>query len=479
MQEHPILIGQYEDGRYMEFDGTEHVGVHARSGSGKTANFVMPNCFDWPGSLVVLDIKRQCWNATAGHRKERLGQDVFLFDPTARDGRSHRWNSLDMIDRTSPDRFDQIMRQSYGLFPESFGSSNAERFWEPAGRQAFNAVIALLCETPEEPLTLSNVLRVFMRGDYHTWLVDHIEARREAGNPYSMPVVEAVSDFLSGSEELVNSVRKTVSTTLQAFWNPRITAATSGSDFDLRMLRKRPTTIYVAIAPAHIPRMRPLLRLLFDQLINFNTDVTPEEDSSLTVPGLLVLDEFVRLGKATTLAEAAQFVRGYGWRVAYVIQDKDQLNHLYGEAGARDIFSNLGVEIVFGTGDIKLAQEIEKQLGDDTQWVDTTNKPKYMSALQWSKQSQSTHPHRRAVLWAHEILQMPPDLQIVLRPGMKPVQSNRIVWYKDPHFKGLVLPPPPVRPLSIMVPLDDGSIKLQVRRQAKEPPEVFPPLPSA
>ena len=58
----------------------------------------------------------------------------------------------------------------------------------------------------------------------------------------------------------MDGIRKTVTTRLQVWHNPRIAAATASSDFDVRDLRRQPMTIYVAVAPGDIPRMAPLLR---------------------------------------------------------------------------------------------------------------------------------------------------------------------------------------------------------------------------
>jgi type IV secretion system protein VirD4 len=95
---------------------------------------VIPNCFSWRGSLVVLDVKGEAFRATAGYRSRVLGQEVYVFDPAAEDERSHRWNPLQPVQRDSVNRFDQISRQAFMLFPEaaSGSTSNADAFWTPS-----------------------------------------------------------------------------------------------------------------------------------------------------------------------------------------------------------------------------------------------------------------------------------------------------------------------------------------------------------
>jgi type IV secretion system protein VirD4 len=210
---------------------------------------------------------------------------------------------------------------------------------------------------------------------------------------------------------------------LQAWANPRIAAATSMSDFDLRDLRRRPMSIYVRVQPGNIERMRPFLRLFFNQLLTLNTDRTPTQDPSLNVPVLLMLDEFARLGHMKALAEAAQFIRGYGLRLALVVQNKAQLRAIYGKDGAADIFDNLGAEVVYGTTDLELAQELEKRLGDDTINVTTLNRPRFWSWMKWDKQSAAEHPHRRPLMLAQELGRLPdneqnPEDAMVHRPEL-------------------------------------------------------------
>ena len=458
MQHYPILIGK-QGREYLNFDGSEHVALYARTGTGKTSSTVIPNSFSWRGSLVVLDVKGEAFRATAGYRSMVLGQDVYLFDPAAEDERTHRWNPLQPVERNSLSRFDQISRQAFMLFPESTtgGSSNADAFWTPSARGAFTAVATLLAETPDQDFSMANVLRCFARGDSQEMLSSLIQRRRQSGGPgYSQIAIDGLSDYINGSLDQVGGIRKMTSTRLASWFNPRIAASTAASDFDLRDFRRKPTTIYVTVQPGNIARMRPLLALFFDALINLNTDATPEQDPTIQHQGLIILDEFARLGRMESLAEAAQYVRGYGIRLLYVIQNKAQLRAKYGADAAEDIFDNTGAEIVFGTNDLKLTKELSERMGDDTINVITKNRPRFWAWVNWSKQSEAEHPHRRPLMLAQEVARMDPSEQIVLRGGMLPLKTQRACWFDDRNFTTLVCRPPQIPRLDVKVATDDG-----------------------
>lgn len=94
-----LLLGEAA-GELLISDGPEHVMLYAPTRTGKGVGVVIPNLLAWPHSVVVLDIKRENFSATAGFRAE-AGQTVHLFDPLASDGRTARYNPLDHIDRSS------------------------------------------------------------------------------------------------------------------------------------------------------------------------------------------------------------------------------------------------------------------------------------------------------------------------------------------------------------------------------------------
>jgi len=466
MIEHDILLGRHMDGSYIQFGGGEPVAVHARTGSGKSADFGIPNCFTWQGSLVVLDIKGEAFRATAGHRAE-MGQDVYLLEPASKVGRSHRWDPFAAVSRRSLERFRQIARMGSLQFPEIDqigGGANHNKFWDDAGRQAFKAVATILAESPYERLTMERVAGIFNQAEGHYWLAQQIDGRRATDEPYSQIAVDGISDYIGDDPKLRADIRKTVSTRLQIWSDPQLAAVTSGHDFDLRDLRRKPMTIYVVVAPGDIEWLRPLLRLFFDQLIMLNTDATPKQDPSLRHQVLVMLDEFVRLGRMDSLAHAAQYTRDYGLRIAYIVQNKAQVNSIYGPNGAADIFSNLGAEIVFGTNDSDATADLEARLGDNTVMFTTRNRPRFLSWLYPAKQGESDHPHRRPLMLDQEVARMAPDEQLIIRSGMKPMKTNRARWFIDPHFTTRVRSPPEIPKLDISIAYDDGATSMPNRR---------------
>ncbi len=59
------------------------------------------------------------------------------------------------------------------------------------------------------------------------------------------------------------------------------------------------------------------------------------------------------------------------------------------------------------------------------------NRPRFMSWLNWSKQGESDHPHRRPLMLDQEVRMLDPDEQLIIRPGVLPAKINRICWYRD------------------------------------------------
>ncbi|WP_052688217.1 type IV secretory system conjugative DNA transfer family protein [Xanthomonas sp. MUS 060] len=74
---------------------SKHLLLAASTRGGKGVSVVIPNLLAWLESAVILDVKREAWEKTAGQRA-KYGQ-VYLFDPFSDDGSTHRWNPLGYV----------------------------------------------------------------------------------------------------------------------------------------------------------------------------------------------------------------------------------------------------------------------------------------------------------------------------------------------------------------------------------------------
>lgn len=433
-----ILLGRTGGGMLIS-GGPEHVMLYAPTRTGKGVGVVIPNLLAWPGSVVVLDIKRENFAATAGFRAA-AGQTVLLFDPLARDGRTARFNPLGHVDRGDPGAvLDELQRMAVMLFP---GHDHADPFWAEAARVGFIGVGAYVAETPDLPFTLGEIFRQLTRGDPRARFPALIAARRREGRPLSGPCAAALTDFCASSENTFASVRQTITTRMGLWLNPAVDAATAASDFDLRAMRRGGVSLYLGATPDNMQRVAPLYSLLFQQLVDLSSRALPGPGDR---PVLVLLDEFGRLGPAPVLAHAFSFVAGYGLRLLPVIQSPSQLRALYGPDVTEEILTNCGVEVVFAPKELKVAQDLSERLGSYTYSARSRSRP---TGLSPGRRSTTASDQRRPLMLPQELMQLPADALLVLKAGLPPTRGRKIVYWRERAFTDRQRPPPeiPVAP---------------------------------
>lgn len=427
-----IVLGR-KRGRFLTFGGSEHVIVEAPTRSGKGTGIVIPNLLTWQGSVIVLDVKRENYDASAGFRAH-YGQQVFLFNPTDREGRTARYNPLAYIDRTDPDDIIiELQKIATMLF---VAPEHGEAFWANGARTGFAGVGAWLAETSDDPLTMGAIYRHLTDGDARSYF------KKELANPrlnLSTGCRTALSDFAGGSDNSFADIKKTITNVLGLWLNPLVDAATATSDFDLRQLRSRPMSIYLGVSPDELDRIAPLYNLLFQQLIDLNVRALPDEN--LAVPVLAILDEFARLGRASVIASAFSYVAGYGIRLMPVIQSRSQLRGVYGEHVADEIVANCGVEVAFTPKELRVANDLSERIGYVGQ--ESVTKSLTINGL-LANRSKSISEQRRALMLPQELMQFPPDKLILLRGGIPPIVGRKIAYFSNRFFKARAFSPPPV-----------------------------------
>jgi type IV secretion system protein VirD4 len=417
------FFGLFE--KYLIFSGSQHVLISAPTRSGKGVGIVIPNLLLWQESVVVLDIKQENWQITAGFRAKH-GQTCFLLNLAPRDYHSHRWNPLFYISDDIHFRINDIQKIGTMLFPNLEGEAP---IWQASSRSLWLGIVLYLLETESLPVTLGEVLRQVTMGD--DYLRDVLTQRLASDNPLSSECSLALHDYLQTPEKTRGSIKKSFLSALELFYNPVIDAVTSGNDFDLRNIRKKKMSIYVGVSPDDLNRLSPLINLFFQQLIDLNTRELPENNHTLKHQVLILADEFTAMGKVTILSKAISYIAGYGLRMLPIIQSPAQLREVYGHDATENFMENHALHIVFAPKNIKTAEEISKTIG--TQTIKTTSRTKQL--LGKASLSESRSDYGRSLLLPQEVKTIGQDKALIFLENCPPIVCDKIKWFKDSFFK--------------------------------------------
>ena len=447
-----IVVGVWR-GRYLRFTGQQFVLLAAPARSGKGVGIVIPNLLSFPDSVVVLDIKQENYAVTAGFRRQH-GQDVYLFNPFAEDGRTHRYNPLSAIS-DGLFRVGDILAIGYALYP----TGGHDDFWKDQARNLFLGIVLLLCEwrdarragrgasIPDYPVTMGEVLRqssgngMPVKTDLQRALVQHRDL-------LSGSCVDALNRFLSNDDKVLASVLATFNAPLTIWANPVVDAATSANDFDLRDVRRRRMSVYIGITPDHLSEAALLVNLVFSQLVNLNTKQLPEADPALKFQCLVLLDEMTSIGKIQIIARAVAYMAGYNLRLLSIVQSIAQLESVYGRADARTFITNHAMQILYAPREQRDANDYSEMLGTFTDQSRSVSRSNAIFGGRGGS-SESVSEQRRPLLLPQELKELGRDREIIVLENTRPILADKICYWRDPEFVSRVMPAPSVDAINL------------------------------
>jgi type IV secretion system protein VirD4 len=175
--------------------------------------------------------------------------------------------------------------------------------------------------------------------------------------------------FLNKASNEASGVLSTALSFLSLYRDPIVAANTSASDFTIESLMQRPTSLYLVVPPSDKDRLKPLLRLVINQVVRRLTekmefDETGASKSRFPHKMLLLIDEFPALGKLEIFEEALAFIAGYGLKALLITQDLSQLTKAYSKD--ESILSNCHIRIAFAPNKIETAELLSKMSGAST-----------------------------------------------------------------------------------------------------------------
>jgi len=431
-----LVLGRVS-GREVRSVEHHHLLVAAPTGGGKGVSCVIPTCFSWEGSILVLDLKGENHAITSNHRSKQ--GKVFKFRPM--NPNSHRYNPLATIRSEVEYRVTDVQQLSSILMPVPENSGRTP-MWELEAQSLFQALVLYVLDRPEVPGTIGEIVRMLKTDRDLAEVIELVlERYEEALNP---TCVRNLNNFKAKADKERSGVKSGLTGELSLWENPVVDSATAESDFRFEDMRRQKISVYVEIGVSELAPCQRLLNVFFQQAIGVLSRNTPLEDEPHKV--LFLLDEFASLGRMDALAKSIAFLRGYGVRMALIVQGLAQLENLYHGAGAQDIIQNCGLQLFFASNDSRTTSYISEQCGNQT--VRSTSR-NYPMGLVTTNGSRSVSHVSRPLLLPQEVRWLDPEQAILLKENCRPTLLRKIRYYKDAAYTRHIAPPLPVPVLRV------------------------------
>lgn len=443
-----ILMGKdpHSD-NFLATYGQTYLMLAAPPGSGKDVGIVIPNLLQFPHSVVINDCKFEAWHKTAGFRAA-CGQKVLRFSPELLE--THHWNPLKVINQDAIYRLGDVRTLASSLYvPDNMKNAS----WFAKARDVFTAIVLYLIETPELPLSLPQCYEIASLGTHlGRWASRVIAERRGKEKALSEETVRELSVIISESKgKEFSTLMSFVTGRLSVYGEKLVALALTESkneedNIDFSQLRVQPTSIYFCVTEGALKKFGPLMNLFFSQAIRENSKVLPEhgghcEDGSLRLKYqvLFLMNEFAVMKRMEVMETAPALTRGAGLRYLIIFQNKNQVcsDECYGREGGKAVMEPFHVEVVYAPGNIDVATEYSRRLGNCT--VKVASDSQSVSKGQQRSKGRSFSYQPRALMLPQEINELPYGEELIFTqptkqaPAMK-IRAKKIFWYEEPVF---------------------------------------------
>ncbi|WP_395378096.1 type IV secretory system conjugative DNA transfer family protein [Marinicella sp. W31] len=419
-----VIVGQTATGKLLFSYGPKTVGLGAKPRSGKGVSFCVPNLLNWPGSALIIDIKKELFEITSGWRSKF--QDVFVLDPLNKTFETHRLNIFDTIDQQPEMRISEVQKIAKALLPDG-----KDKFWDAGARKIFVGVALYLLETGQH-CSIPAVLKWVGGSESLQDKMIAVIEDPEISQKLSDRTITLLREYaeMEPSNKLVPGYLESFNSHLEPFMNPLVAAATDESDFKIDDLKENPKSIYLVARPEDINVLGPLFGLITDNIVFSMTKKNPEQGEQGRV--LFMLDEFTSLGPLERLKKGAAFLGGYGVRLCIIFQNYAQLEATYSREGAKELSGLMHERIYFASSDIEEAERISRELGKKTVRTQSRSYNRH-------SHGRSTSQTARDLLSPDEIMRLEDKKQLLLSPGQRPIFCNKVFYYKDKRFMSRLL----------------------------------------
>lgn len=471
--------------RYLRDCGQGHVLVIAPTRAGKGVNNLVPTLLVWPHSTLVHDFKPELWTLTAGARR-RMGQLCLNFDPACYygPGVGLRFNPLEEVRVGTLYEVADAQNLAQVLIDPDGKGFAADNHWVAAAEALVTGTIlhvlyaerektlrAVVGTLSDPEATIEQTLERMMTAPHDPCGARGWRTLRGAPTQTHQVVAESMRSVLNKAEKERSAVVSHLVERLPLFRDPLIDAATAHSDFKIEDLvnHRRPVSLYLTVPYASRDRLRPLTRLMVNQIARRLTEKLAFKDgrpvSAHRRPLLLLLDEFAQFGRFTEFAESMNHMAGFGLRACLAVQSINQIHELYGSY--QTLTENCDTTVRFTPNDIGSAEDISRLVG-----LTSVRHERRMGGE--GRAGVSEPEVGRPLMTPDEARRMSVDEVLIFARGQHAIRARLLKYHEAPYFRRLAAIKPPVTSdRTITAPPVERAISIDGAGTAvhKEPPQ--------
>lgn len=317
------------------------------TGTGKSSVILIPSLYSMESSFIIHDPSGELLKNCGGLLFQKV-YDIVVINP-ANPSLSSRYNPLARANSSS-----EIQKVATMLIENALGKGNKDPFWTTQGVALLTILISILKKQDSQFQNLYNVRQLLNQLGANPEGVDAIfteHADDVLFNEYKA--------FIKYDEKVVNGVIATCKSALQIFSDESVAHVTSSDNINFQDFRDKPVALFIQNSVADQKYYSVLTSIFFEQFFAYILGRFPKENEQDI---FLLIDEASSLN-LPTLSMAVANVRKHRAGIMLLLQDFNQLVHLYGKYEADAIKANCYAKMYFTGQSLETTKELEQTLG--------------------------------------------------------------------------------------------------------------------
>lgn len=449
-----------------------HLLTVAGSRSGKSVSAIVPNLLEYGGSVLVMDPKAELASETALHRKNELGQTVYVIDPFRKSSQSVQqagllasFNPLTIL---QPDS-DTLVEDADLIGDAMVIQAGRDPHWDESAKRVLQGIMLHVAtfaryEGRRDLCTVRDLINngatvdrdgltaaqeaalavIAPDGDVPAGIDGLLHEMMLNDSAAGMVVYAAANDLYAKPDKEKDSVLSTLRRHTAFLDFPRLRGVLADNSFpDLGVLKSDPhgVTVYLCLPAGYMRICNRWLRLFVYLALQAmeRTKVSPTlPTGERRARVLFCLDEFPVLGYMPQLEEAAGQLGGFGVRLWPIVQDLTQLKALYKDRWETFV-GNAAVIQLFGISDLTTLEYVSKLAGKVAVAVEGGRLVSFAEGTggaqgtSWSIQTFDLLPvHEARTAFDRDDAHA---RQLLLYQGYDPIIASRVKRYEHPYFK--------------------------------------------